>query len=138
MLLCLWQALSDGEPTPSVESLADAVAGRVGAAHRVESRRSRWLHDLVAADEIEAVDEVSNQERALEAREWMGRIDAMMQDLESIDRSLIELRLLGCDCREIHEATGASKAMIQHRLDRILRRLQIKLMKSGYQASITA
>jgi RNA polymerase sigma factor (sigma-70 family) len=133
MLVSLWRSLADGEPDGSVTAWAGAVTERVGAAHRAKCRRRRLVNDLLAGDQIELVGESADEEAALESRDWMARIGTIMQGVDAADCALLDLYLQGCDYKEIHEITGRSESTTRHRVDRLMRRVQVKLLNWGYQ-----
>jgi RNA polymerase sigma-70 factor, ECF subfamily len=121
--LALWESLARFDGRCALGTWVYRVAHNTAAS--VCLRRKGAGVQLVSLEDLDLTGASIDRERALDDRQAMDRLLAMIQRLRPLDRQVILLYLEGMDARAIGEVVGLSASNIAtkiHRLKKILAR----------------
>ena len=116
--LAVWQSLSDFEGRCSLRTWVYRVAHNVAISHVVRRRRMS-VETLVDLEELAAMPDLSDHERASEDRLAVERLLALIHRLKPIDRQIMLLYLEDTDATSIGEVTGLSPGHVRVQIHRI-------------------
>jgi RNA polymerase sigma-70 factor (ECF subfamily) len=128
ILLGLWRALPGFEGRSSLRTWLLRVAHNVAVTAALRSRRQR-LRELVSVEALEAAPVEVRLDEALDARNQLARLQALVARLLPLDRQVLLLHLEGLPAGEIAEVTGLTANHVSvkvHRIKNLLQRLMAK------------
>ncbi len=120
----IWRSLAKFSSECSLRTWVYRIAHNVAASHVLKYRRASqrtWL----SLDQLENTPDHPDPAALLERRITLEQLYHLVQDLQSVDRTVILLYLEGLDATAIGEITGISSANAAtkiHRVKKILRR----------------
>lgn len=115
--VALWQSLPRFEGRCSLRTWVYRVAHNV-ATSQVTRRRAQ-TPTLVGLEELETMTDSTDTARALDEHRALERLQALVQQLKSLDRQLMLLYLEGLDAASIGEVTGLSAGNVATKIHRI-------------------
>lgn len=121
--VALWQSLPRFEGRCSLRTWVYRVAHNV-ATSQVTRRRAQ-TPTLVGLEELETMSDATDADRALDEHRALERLQALVLQLEPLDRQLMLLYLEGLDAASIAEVTGLSAGNVAtkiHRMKAVLAR----------------
>ena len=124
----LWKSLARFDGRCSLRTWVYRVAHNTAASHVLKQRGRRGL---VGLDELDAVSDGDDPERALVARDARQRLLEMVQTLKPADRQLTLLYLEDLDAAAIGEITGLSSGAIAVKIHRIKAALAARFQEGG-------
>jgi RNA polymerase sigma-70 factor (ECF subfamily) len=125
--LALWRSLATFRAQCSLRTWIYRVAHNVAASHVERQRRSR---PLLTLDEIGALTSgESDVEATLHHQRSIAQLQALIQQLQTLDREVIVLYLEGVDAASIGEITGLSPTNVATKIHRIKKILAAKFRK---------
>jgi RNA polymerase sigma-70 factor (ECF subfamily) len=118
MLVALWRALPGFEERSSLRTFVLRVGHNVGATWVTRERRSR-ASGWVTLEGLEARPAPGHGEGALEARERIDHLAALVRALRPVDRQVLLSWLDGLEPDEIAELTGLSPTNVTTKVHRV-------------------
>lgn len=122
--LAIWRSFETFDGRCSIRTWVYRVAHNAAASHVIRSRRMR-SRKLVSLEDFDNIPCGENTHAAVDRNEMLGRVFALIQKLNPLDRQVILLYLEGLDADSIGEVTGISPgnaAIKVHRIKNILAR----------------
>ena len=122
--LALWRSFENFQERCSLRTWIYRVAHNTAASHVIRQRRIR-LGELMSLEEIEAMPDQSDHERAADQRMGLERLLELVHRLKPLDRQIMLLYLEDMDAASIGEITGISAGNVRiqiHRIKAILSR----------------
>jgi RNA polymerase sigma-70 factor (ECF subfamily) len=126
LLLGLWRALPAFEGRSSVRTWLYRVAHNVAITAALRARRER-MRETVSIEALEAAPAEARLDEALDARDQLARLRALVARLVPLDRQVLLLHLEGLPAAEIAEVTGLKANNVSVKVHRIKNLLQQRL-----------
>jgi RNA polymerase sigma-70 factor (ECF subfamily) len=124
----LWRSLARFDGRCSMRTWVYRVAHNTAASHVL---KHKGKGGFVGLEEVEAVSDGDDPERALVARDARQRLLALVQTLKPADRQLTLLYLEDLDAAAIGEITGLSTGAIAVKIHRIKAALAARIQSGG-------
>jgi len=128
--LALWRSLGSFEGRCSLRTWVFRVAHNAATSYVIGQRRSRassWL----SLEEVAAVPDPAEGERATGRRQAVDRLLALIQQLKPLDRQVILSYLEGLDAVATAEITGISPGNVATKIHRIKNLLAQRFHEGG-------
>ena len=120
----LWRSFSKFAGQCSLRTWVYQVAHNTAVTHVARERRHR-MRDLYDLEQLEAIPDVRDNERAVDEAQVIEKLQRLIQQLKPLDRQVIVLHLEGLKPAEIAAISGLSAGNVAtkvHRLKQFLAR----------------
>lgn len=114
----LWRSFDKFDLRCSLRTWVYRVAHNVATSY-VMRQRKRRRHEFLTLEEIEDKSNAPDMEALADRRKALGKLLALIQELQPVDRQLILGYLEGTDAESMSEITGLSVANVWTKLHRI-------------------
>jgi RNA polymerase sigma-70 factor, ECF subfamily len=128
--LALWQSFAIFDARCSVRTWVYRIAHNVATSHLMRGRKMR-SKALVSLDELDGVAVDERAETAVGRNVTLGRVWALIQRLNPLDRQVILLYLEGMDGVSIGEITGISPTNVATKIHRVKKIIADQYQKGG-------
>jgi RNA polymerase sigma-70 factor (ECF subfamily) len=128
--IALWRSLTGFDQRCSLRTWVYRVAHNVATSHVIQDRRAR-SRTFVGLDELDVEPDGNDAESAADRQRALGRLLALIQLLNPIDRQVILLYLEDLDAASIAEITGISARNVATKIHRIKKILVRRFHEGG-------
>ena len=117
--LALWRSLAKFNGRCSLRTWTYRVAHNVAASHVVRQARGKSVGTFLTLEEAEAQAGSEDVEQSADRTQTLGRLFALIQKFDPLDRQVMMAHLEGLDAESIAEITGLSTANVWSKIHRI-------------------
>lgn len=128
--IALWRSLTGFDQRCSLRTWVYRVAHNVATSHVIQDRRAK-SRTFVGLDELDVDPDGNDAESAADRQRALGRLLALIQLLNPIDRQVILLYLEDLDAASIAEITGISARNVATKIHRIKKILVRRFHEGG-------
>lgn len=116
--IALWRSLAGFDQRCSLRTWVYRVAHNVATSHVIQDRRAK-SRTFVSLDALDVEPNREDSEAAADRQRALGRLLALIQQLNPVDRQVILLYLEGLDAASMGEITGLSPGNVATKIHRI-------------------